>query len=268
MPKAPKKNSSTASAAPVNARSRNLPRFSIGCGQRSSQATKAASPAAATTAAVMALRPQPKCGPSMIMYTRAPTVTIDSSPPSTSGRPVPSARDGGTSTSAARIATAATGRLIRNVECQEWLCSSHPAVSGPRAMARPEVADHAVMARARSARGKVATSSDSVAGMMTAAPVPMTARGDDRRDAVRSEAGHRAGAEDQQAGDQRPAPAELVADRAQRSRARLLGACSGRFRYWVVARRRRGGGWGWGGFLVWYSRTDWLTCATTSGWRR
>lgn len=43
-------------------------------------------------------------------------------------------------------------------------------------MASPEVAVQAVMARARSPFGKTATSRDSVAGMTTAAPTPMTAR--------------------------------------------------------------------------------------------
>lgn len=43
-------------------------------------------------------------------------------------------------------------------------------------MASPAVAVHSTMALARSARGKVAASSDSVAGMIMAAPTPMTAR--------------------------------------------------------------------------------------------
>ncbi len=43
-------------------------------------------------------------------------------------------------------------------------------------MARPAVAVHRVMALARSARGKVAASRESVAGMISAAPTPMTAR--------------------------------------------------------------------------------------------
>ncbi len=68
------------------------------------------------------------------------------------------------------------GTLIRNVEPQAWSSSSQPATSGPMAMARPEVAVQAVMARARSRFGKIATSRDSVAGMTTAAPTPMTAR--------------------------------------------------------------------------------------------
>lgn len=43
-------------------------------------------------------------------------------------------------------------------------------------MARPAVAVHRVIALARSARGKVAASRESVAGMMSAAPTPITAR--------------------------------------------------------------------------------------------
>ena len=43
-------------------------------------------------------------------------------------------------------------------------------------MARPAVAVHSVIALARSARGKVAASRERVAGMISAAPVPITAR--------------------------------------------------------------------------------------------
>ncbi len=65
---------------------------------------------------------------------------------------------------------------MRKVECHERVSSNHPANSGPRAMARPDVAAHAAMARARSAAGNVATRRESVAGMMIAAPTPMTIR--------------------------------------------------------------------------------------------
>ncbi len=68
------------------------------------------------------------------------------------------------------------GTLTRKVEPQAWSSSSRPATSGPTAMASPEVAVQAVMARARSPFGKTATSRDSVAGMTTAAPTPMIAR--------------------------------------------------------------------------------------------
>ena len=68
------------------------------------------------------------------------------------------------------------GTLIRKVEPQAWSSSSQPATSGPTAIARPEVAVQAVMALARSRSGKIATSRESVAGMTTAAPIPMIAR--------------------------------------------------------------------------------------------
>ncbi len=74
------------------------------------------------------------------------------------------------------------GTLIRKVEPQAWSSSGQSATSGPTAMARPEVAVQAVTARARSRLGNIATSSDSVAGMTTAAPTPMTARAAMTRD--------------------------------------------------------------------------------------
>ncbi|GAA2466499.1 hypothetical protein GCM10010273_61880 [Streptomyces lavendulocolor] len=91
-------------------------------------------------------------------------------------RPCRAAFDGGTRVKAPTIASAATGTLIRNVDDQPWFSRSAPATSGPAAMARPAVAVHRTMAFARSARGKVAASSDSVAGMIIAAPTPITAR--------------------------------------------------------------------------------------------
>lgn len=74
------------------------------------------------------------------------------------------------------MASTAIGTLIRKVEAQPWCWSSAPATSRPAAMASPAVAVHRTIALARSARGKLAASSDSVAGMIIAAPIPMTAR--------------------------------------------------------------------------------------------
>lgn len=74
------------------------------------------------------------------------------------------------------IASAAIGTLIRNVDDQPWRSRSRPATSGPAAIASPAVAVHSTIALARSARGKVAASRESVAGMISAAPTPMTAR--------------------------------------------------------------------------------------------
>jgi hypothetical protein len=74
------------------------------------------------------------------------------------------------------MARAITGTLIRKVDCQLELSNIMPAISGPAAMAKPAVPAHKVIALARSARGKVAASRESVAGMMSAAPTPITAR--------------------------------------------------------------------------------------------
>ncbi len=78
------------------------------------------------------MHPQPKWNPSMIAKTRQPIVTTDSNPPIQSMRPSPWAFDGGTRTSAATIARAAIGTLMRKVECHERVSSNHPASSGPQ----------------------------------------------------------------------------------------------------------------------------------------
>lgn len=89
---------------------------------------------------------------------------------------MPSAFDGGISVRVPMRVRITMGTLIRKVEPQAWFSSSQPATSGPTAIARPDVAVQAVMARPRSLRGNVATSRDSVAGMITAAPTPMIPR--------------------------------------------------------------------------------------------
>jgi hypothetical protein len=112
----------------------------------------------------------------MIAYTSALSVAIERAPPTTSAWPLFAAREVGTRRSAATAVAAASGTLIRKVSPQPWPLRIQPGRSGPTAIAIPEVADQAVIAAARSRLGKMAPSSDSVAGMISAAPAPITAR--------------------------------------------------------------------------------------------
>ncbi len=86
-------------------------------------------------------------------------------------------REFGTNTAMATIATATTGTLIISTEPHQKCSSSQPPVTGPRATAMPAVAAHTAMAAARSlATVKTLTRIASVAGNMSAAPTPISAR--------------------------------------------------------------------------------------------
>jgi hypothetical protein len=79
-PKTARRNSTTATLAPVNARFAKRRGSRRGCGWRSSQRTNAMSPTTPMTVPVTALAPQP-CGASMSVKTSAAIHTTDSSPP-------------------------------------------------------------------------------------------------------------------------------------------------------------------------------------------
>jgi hypothetical protein len=68
------------------------------------------------------------------------------------------------------------GRLTRNTACQSKCSISHPPVTGPIAMPRPETAAHAAMACGRSSAGKMFVMIERLDGMMNAPPRPMIAR--------------------------------------------------------------------------------------------
>ena len=72
---------------------------------------------------------------------------------------------------------ATTGRLIRKTEPHQKCSSSQPPVTGPMATPRPETPAQMPMALARSAGSvKTLVRMDSVAGMISAPPMPMKAR--------------------------------------------------------------------------------------------
>ena len=85
--------------------------------------------------------------------------------------------DGGTTRRPATSATPTIGRLTMKIEPQAKCSRSHPPSVGPITTPRPATADHMAIALARSA-GTVKTlvRMESVAGMIAAAPIPITTR--------------------------------------------------------------------------------------------
>ena len=161
-----------------NRRSAKNPSFSIGWLLRASQAAKAArtarlaSPAPTTCAEV-----QPLVGASMIAQSSRPRPAIDSSAPAGSGGSAAGFFEAGTSSSAPANAAATIGTLTRKMEPHQNRASSRPPAIGPMAMPSPMVAAQAPMARARSAGSRnMSLMIDSEAGIVSAAPAPMTAR--------------------------------------------------------------------------------------------
>ena len=73
-------------------------------------------------------------------------------------------------------AAAATGTLMRNVEPHQKFSTSQPPSTMPRALPPPATPLQIAMARARSPFGNELTRIDSVAGMTSAPPMPITAR--------------------------------------------------------------------------------------------
>ena len=81
------------------------------------------------------------------------------------------------SLSPATIAIAVSGTLTMKIDPHQKWSSRKPPATGPSATPRPAVAAQMPMAIVRSrTSAKMLTRSESVAGMMNAAPAPMTAR--------------------------------------------------------------------------------------------
>ena len=74
------------------------------------------------------------------------------------------------------MAIAATGTLTRNTDVQSKYSSSRPPNSGPRPMPIEAMPAQMPIALPRSSRGKTLVRIDSVAGMISAPPMPMAAR--------------------------------------------------------------------------------------------
>ena len=114
-------------------------------------------------------------------------------------------------------ATSATGTLTRKTEDQSKYSSSRPPKSGPRPTPIAAVPAQMPIALARSSRGKTFVMIDSVAGMISAPPTPMSgADGDELRRGLDEEDGEARQTEERDAGLQRALAAEAIAERAHR----------------------------------------------------
>src|SRR6266508_4193137 len=69
-----------------------------------------------------------------------------------------------------------TGTLMKKTEPHQKFSSSQPPMTGPMAMPIPEKPAQMPMARPRSSAGKTLVTIESVEGMISAPPMPMSAR--------------------------------------------------------------------------------------------
>ena len=119
----------------------------------------------------------PWTGASMTAQTKATRPTPESAAPVQSMRRATGSRDSGRSLAPATSAIAVSGTLTMKIEPHQKWSSRKPPTTGPSATPRPAVAAQMPIAIARSRVSvKTLISSESVAGMMNAAPAPMTAR--------------------------------------------------------------------------------------------
>ena len=164
-------------AAAENRGSRNSFTSSDGNSTRRSQATNAARIAAPPSIAAQTTgRPKPCSPPLMMPYVRPTRPTTDSSTPTRSMRPGFGSRDSGTRAPTRARPSSTTGTLIRKTDPHQKRSSSAPPTIGPIATPRPTAPAHSPMARARSRGSKTFEMIDRVAGMIAAAPTPISAR--------------------------------------------------------------------------------------------
>src|SRR5215469_2639588 len=88
----------------------------------------------------------------------------------------PVSLDSGTWRTPAAMITAATGRLIAKISRQDTAWTSHPPRNGPIAVATPDRPDQAPIALPRSAGANDASMMARLPGVISAAPIPCTAR--------------------------------------------------------------------------------------------
>ncbi len=150
----------------------------IGTGTRRSTAAKKAMPSAASANRPRIRgEPQPQALASTSASTSAvrPSVMTLMPAMSTFGTTV-SSRDSLAANSVTTIAPAATGRLMKKIDCQETCSTSTPPSTGPIASASAETPAQVPIACPRSCGGNVFVMIDSVAGIISAAPMPWAAR--------------------------------------------------------------------------------------------
>ena len=173
-----KNTSVTVRLAAVNRGLRKKRTSSIGCSTRRSQATKAVSASTATANAPrIGALVQPSLGASMMPQTSATSPTIESPAPVQSIGSACGLRELGTRKRPAMSAPITIGTFTKNTDPHQKCSRRKPPATGPSAMAMPATPDQMPIAMARS-RGTVKTlvMIESVAGMISAAPSPITAR--------------------------------------------------------------------------------------------
>ena len=173
-----KNEMATETLAAVNRGLRNNATSSRGWSLRRSAARNTSSRATPPLIAASAAgEVQPQSGASITPKIRSAIPAADSARPRTSRRGVAGSRDVGTDQATRTAMTAATPASRQKMLPHQNRSSSHPPTMGPAAMPTPVVAPHSPIARARSPRSvNTLTSSDSVAGNISAAPAPMAAR--------------------------------------------------------------------------------------------
>ncbi len=120
--------------------------------------------------------PQPRSGPSMTPKTSAPRPAAERSEPTRSSRGGRASRVAGTIASVPRSATAARTTLKTKIDCQGSHSSMTPEASKPSTPPPAATPTHVPTALPRSSGGKMVVITDSVTGMIIAAPTPIAPR--------------------------------------------------------------------------------------------
>jgi hypothetical protein len=142
----------------------------------------------------------------------AASAAAPASAPGQSGLPeADGSFDSGTCRRVAQAATAATGMLIKKIGRQLPACSSHPPANGAIAAETPLNPAHVPIAWVRSAGAKLASMMARLAGVISAPPMPCTAR------AAISQPMPGAAAHSTDAKVNQPSPARNTRRRPQRS---------------------------------------------------
>ena len=120
--------------------------------------------------------PQPRSGPSMTPKMIAASAAAERSAPTGSSRGGRASRVAGTIASVPTSATAARRTLRTKIDCQGSHSSRTPDASSPSTPPPAATPTHVPTALPRSSGGKTVVITDSVTGMIIAAPTPMTPR--------------------------------------------------------------------------------------------
>src|SRR4051812_45282969 len=133
--------------------------------------------AVSTKPAIVRPAAHPALGASMTVYVSNVKPRHDSARPRKSNGGVAGSRDVGMYSTAPTIPITAIGTFTRKIEPHQKCCNNQPPQTGPIATPAPDIAAHRAIAVARrSGSVKILVINDSVAGTITAAPIPMAAR--------------------------------------------------------------------------------------------